>query len=213
MNYERRYWEMQKNNDIKIKEKRCLNLFDLSKKVEPKKIELEEIDISFPVVQIENGFYLHNVLANEIEKILLILDNQRKKNRTLYEKEKKKNEELQNELDALKERWSKFEEYQQEGVGRPKVTDEKTLEIAHKYLMANAKETKDNKRKVNYMKTFRYMQENYGYDGSHVSLRDALREYHANLKAKGKLKIDDSVIIGLAVQKTMRNKINESKSE
>ncbi|MEK4581149.1 MULTISPECIES: hypothetical protein [Bacillus] len=126
--------------------------------------------------------------TNSFRSLLDSLNDKIKKNWDSYEKEKRQTQLLntkllnkQAEIEMLKTRLKAYEKFEnQQGKGRPKVLSGEELAIAYKHL----KSYKEKTGRYNYSRTFRYMQENYAYEGSHVTLINSLREKHPEILDK-----------------------------
>ncbi|HFJ9466888.1 hypothetical protein P4V01_32635 [Bacillus thuringiensis] len=138
---------------------------------------VNECIVTVPISHFNNtDFALLKV--DSLKTLTNFLDNKIKTNRELYEKELERNKELERKLKALEgkvEASKKLED--QQGKGRPKVLSDQELEIAYKHLES----FKEQKGRYNYLRTFRFMQKNYTYEGSHTTLIDSLREKYPKI--------------------------------
>lgn len=140
-----------------------------------------------PVRQYSNADFVE-MKASSFKSLLDFANDKIEKNWDLYEKEKRQTQLLhaqllnkQAEIEMLKTKLKAYEKFEnQQGKGRPKVLSDEELEIAYKHL----KSYKEKVGRYNYSRTFRYMQENYAYEGSHVTLMNSLREKHPELLDK-----------------------------
>ncbi|EPC8411990.1 hypothetical protein ACR3AM_006491 [Bacillus thuringiensis] len=138
---------------------------------------VNECIVNVPISHFNNtDFALLKV--DSLKTLTNFLDNKIKTNRELYEKELERNKELERKIKDLEgklEAPKKLED--QQGKGRPKVLSDQELEIAYKHLES----FKEQKGRYNYLRTFRFMQKNYAYEGSHATLIDSLREKYPEL--------------------------------
>lgn len=145
---------------------------------------VDKQEIIVPVRRYSNADFIE-MKASSFRSLLDFFNDKIEKNLDLYEKEKRQTQLLhtqllnkQAEIEMLKTRLKAYEKFEnQQGKGRPKVLSDEELDIAYKHL----KSYKEKTGRYNYSRTFRYMQENYAYEGSHVTLMNSLREKHPEL--------------------------------
>ncbi|PGL38403.1 hypothetical protein CN930_13480 [Bacillus cereus] len=186
--------------------------FDFSGDIQEKRVE--PIQSLFGEVQVNVTRYSNLDMAEmKLTSLKELIDSYENRLRQMTDINLSYAEAILDAIELARKYKAKCEPFEgRKGKGRPKLEiNKEMLDKAMEHLENNAKEVVDEetgevKRRVFYSKTYKYLQENYGYTGSDVSFVKALREEFPNRLPKEK----EFYLPGFAVQQIIQDKINKA---